>query len=446
MKFLKRLAPWVVIAAAALLLLYIPDVGPERYTDLATFFRVERGRQAFSGYAVAAVSDGAVIYLDAFGTDASNSRLAIDSPLLLGGSSAVFAGFAALGQVRDQLLDPALPALRDLAGKPVLGLSAGAGWPDASGFSSLALAMEAAEDKPFADILYERLFKPLEMKRSGARLESLGAGLPQGSGCFFGASLPRPRPLFVTGASSGLAYSTAADLGVFLSFLAAPEKFKKQPLSPKTVRLLFEPLSKEFRGGYGWFAEGEGAERSSHSAGFSGDYASRLVIWPARKAAIAIIAPQDSYFQAALALPALADGARRIMAEGSAERPFPLARLYYLLAVMACVHLVVLAGQTQGALRWAKDVRGRYEAKGSRGPLHFALVRSWTGIALRCLAAIFVPAILGFFLGGKVAWKSAFALEPGLSAWLASALFFGFLRNAARLAWLRGAPPLPRRR
>jgi hypothetical protein len=170
------------------------------------------------------------------------------------------------------------------------------------------------------------------------------------------------------------------------------------------------------------------------------------VLWPARKAAIAILAPQGSYLQATLALPALAEGARRLMVDGSAARPFPLGRLYYLLAVMAGVHLLTLAGQIHGSLRWAKDIRSRYEAKGSRGPLHFGLARAWSGLAVRIAAAALAPVLAGFVLGETVTWKSAFALEPGLSAWFASALFFGVLRNSARLAWLRGAPPLPRRR
>ena len=47
MRFLKKLVPFVIIAGAALLLLYLPDIGPERYTDLGGFFKTERKRQAY---------------------------------------------------------------------------------------------------------------------------------------------------------------------------------------------------------------------------------------------------------------------------------------------------------------------------------------------------------------------------------------------------------------
>ena len=87
MKFLKKLLPFAVILAAALLLLYLPDIGPERYTDLAAFFRTELKRQGFSGYTVAVVKDGSVLYVDAFGTDGQGEALTVDTPMAIGSLS-----------------------------------------------------------------------------------------------------------------------------------------------------------------------------------------------------------------------------------------------------------------------------------------------------------------------------------------------------------------------
>ena len=137
-------------------------------------------------------------------------------------------------------------------------------------------------------------------------------------------------------------------------------------------------------------------------------------------------------------MPALVEGARRIMQEGSAPRLFPLGRLYILLSVIAIVHILALALQTGGALSWAKDVKGRADAAGGRGPVVFAIVRSCLGVAVRIAFAIVAPIVLSAIFGRQVTWTVAFALEPGIAAWAVAALAFGSLRNLARLAWLKG--------
>ena len=126
------------------------------------------------------------------------------------------------------------------------------------------------------------------------------------------------------------------------------------------------------------------------------------------------------------------------MLKGSAPRPFPLGRLYILLAVVASVHILALALQTGGALHWAKEVRDLCEAKGSGGPARFASVRCWTGIAARAAIVALCPLALGLAFGRALSWGTLFELEPGPATWAVSALMFGFLRNAARLAWIRG--------
>jgi hypothetical protein len=153
---------------------------------------------------------------------------------------------------------------------------------------------------------------------------------------------------------------------------------------------------------------------------------------------IAVLAAQGSLLQSLLSLPALTEGARRIMLEGSAPRPFPLGRLYILLAVVAVMHILVLAIQTGGAVRWAKEARDKAEAKGSNGPVRLASFRCWAGIAIRVAIFAACPAAIGLVFARVVSWKTLFELEPGLAAWCLSALMFAFLRNTARLVWIRG--------
>jgi hypothetical protein len=242
-------------------------------------------------------------------------------------------------------------------------------------------------------------------------------------------------------APSSSIVSTASDLGPYLAFLVAPEKqrLKHPPLGPVAVHRLLEPSEPGIQYGYGWYLEGKGEARTASLDGSLEGFSSRLVLWPGLDAGVAVVAAQNSLMQSSFSMPALVEGARRIMFEGSVARPFPLGRLYILMAVMATVHLVVLALQTGGAIGWAKDVHGRVEARGSKGPLVFALVHSWFGVGLCVAVAFFAPDVVSFCLKRTVSWQSAFTFEPGLAAWCASACFFGLLRNVARIAWLSGS-------
>jgi len=485
-KILRGLLPVLVIAAAIVLLLYVPDIGPERYTDLATFFRVERKRQAFSGYAVAVVEKGSVLYVDAFGTDGAGTALTADTPLFIGDASASLAGATALSLVRDRKLDLDAPVrsylpwfrfadgsggavtirhlLSHTSGVTNRGFdderrfdpdletavrAFGKAWPVAApgasfhyveaGYQALGLAMEKASGKEYPDLVAERILRPLGMKHSSARPESLGAGASVGSACFFGMALPRnaaPRPFE---APSESAVSSASDLGLFLAFLAAPEKQRRPPFGPQAVRALFEPLEKNSDFGYGWVVGGAGEGRTATIEGSIEGFSSRIVVWPELDAAVAVVAAQSSLLQSVLSLPALVEGARTIVFEGSAARPFPLMRLHLLLLVMAFVHVAALALQTGGALGWAKEVRDKADARGARSPIVLAAVGTGLDIALCVAALVVAPRLMSLGFGQTVTWGSAFALEPSLAAWCSAACFFGLLRDISRLSWLKSS-------
>lgn len=489
MKFLKRLLPFAVIVAAALLLLYLPDIGPERYTDLSAFFRTERKRQGFSGYAIAVVKDGSVLYVDAFGADGKGEALTVDTPMAIGSLSKSFTGFAALSLAREGKLDLDAPVRAYLPwfsfapggaggeGSEVLvrhllshtsGASdrdfddAHAAAPDLgaavrflaeakaraapgaephyvnTGYQALGLVLEKASGQAYAGLVSSRILKPLGMEKSSAESEKVSGALPYGSGSFFGAVLPRRQALPAFSAPSGGIVSTAEDMARYLAFLAAPEKKKRPPLAAKAVPSLFSPLVPASNYGYGWRIEGEGADRRAEHGGSLEGFSAEAVVWPERRAALVILAAQNSLLHAAVGMPALAEGASRLLLEGEAPRPFPLGRLFILLAVMAVVHLLALAVQTGSALRWARDARGRAEAVGARGPLVFARLRCAFGVALRIALVAAAPALLSAVFRRKVGWPLAFQLEPGLAAWAVSACAFGCLRNLTRLAWLRG--------
>jgi len=477
MKVLRKIAPFAIILAAGLLLLYSPDIAPERYTDLATFFRVEMKRQGYSGLAVAAVSDGSILYVDGFGKDGSLSAIGPDSRLYapavaksmtaLCAYSLVREGKLGLDrQVRDYLpwfpegatirhllshasgfsdssFDDAHPDAADL--EAAARVMAGAKNPTAPGsafryldtdYQVLALAMEKVEGEPYADILHDRVLGPLGMKSSGA---AVSADPPRGSAYFFAMTLPRAPESSPFGAPSGYVVSSAADIGRYMAFLLGPEKVKNRPIPARAVGQLFDPLLPQLPYGYGFFLGSDETGRVAYHDGALDGFSSRIVLWPDKKSGIAVLAPQGSLLQSLIAMPALTDGAKSILRDGAAARPFPLGRLYILLAVVAVVHLLALMLQTGGAITWAKEARDKAEAKGSRGPIRLAKIRGWAGIALRAAIVAVCPLAIGLAFGRNISWKILLQLEPSLAAWCLFACLFGILRNAARLAWIYGA-------
>jgi len=482
MKVLRRIAPFAIVAVAILLLLYSPDIAPERYTDLATFFRVERVRQGYSGFSVAAVSDGSVLYVDGFGSDGSGERIGPDTPLYapaLAKSMAALCAFSLARQgrisldapvrdyvpefsfsggaggdvtlrhlishtsgVSDRAFDDSHPNAPDLAAAVKLLASARPAAAPGHAFhyvdtdyQALALAMERATGESYPALLEERVFAPLGMKSSTA---SAPYSPPAGIASFFSLPLARPPASSGFGAPSGYVVTTATDAGQYLAFLLGPEKFARWPVSPRAVPKLFEPQSPVAPYGFGLFVGDDSGARVAYHDGSVDGFSSRVVLWPEKKAGVIVLASQSSLLQSLFALPAMTAGAWRIMQEGSAPRPFPMGRLYILLAVVAVVSLLALVLQVSGALRWAKGVKDRADAKGARGPIRFAVARCWLGIAVRVAVIVLLPPIVGAAFDRRVSWRTLMQLEPGIAAWIVLLLVLGALRNAARLAWLQG--------
>jgi CubicO group peptidase (beta-lactamase class C family) len=482
MKALKRIAPFAVIAAAALLLLYSPDIAPERYTDLATFFRVEMKRQGYSGFSVAAVVDGSVLYVDGFGKDGAGAAIGPDTRLYAPAVAKSMAALTAYSLMRerrisldqpvraylpwfefaggaggdvtvrnlishttglaDTAFDDAHPAAVDLesASRSLIGAIPSA--PPGKRFQYidtdyqvLALVIEKVMGRPYTAILDDHVFGPLGMRSSSGRVP---ASPPLGSASFFALPLFRPATTSIFGSPSGYVVTTASDMGQYMAFLLGPEKFRRGPLPARAVAALFEPLFPGVPYGYGLFLGREDGSRVAYHDGSLDGFSSRIVLWPDKRAGIAVFAAQSSLLQSLFALPSLTDGARRIMQEGSSPRPFPLGRLYILLGVVAIVSVIALILQTGGALRWTKEVRDKAEAKGARGPIRLAIFRCWSGIALRVAIAALCPAAVGLAFGRAVSWNVLLRLEPGLAAWILIVCAFGILRNSARLAWIRG--------
>jgi CubicO group peptidase (beta-lactamase class C family) len=458
MKLLRRILPFAVILGAVLLVLYSPDIAPEKYADLASFFKVERARQGFSGYSIAAVSDGAVLYVDGFGADGGGRPIDADTELFATAAEKSFVALAALSLAKERALDLDAPArsylprpalvdasggdasIRQLISRGYGALGSKLGCLDAD-YRVIALAMESATGRPIAEVVDERVFKVLGMKAT--TMEALESP-PKGDGTFFSSAIPRDARYPDGGAPSGRTATSASDMGAYLAYVLDPGRARRAPVAARAARAIFEPAVEGAPYGYGWFLGGAGGARAAYHDGSVAGFSSRVLVMPEAKAGIAVLAAQGSYLQSLIALPALTDGAMRIMRDGSTTRPFPLHRLYILLFVVAAVHLIALGAQTGGAIGWARDVRGRAEARGTRLPVRFAAARSWAGISVRSAIAVLAPAALSLALDRSVGWGTIFDFEPGAAAWCLSACFFGVLRNVARLAWLGRPTFIPR--
>ena len=483
MKVLKRIAPFAVIAAAVLLLLYLPDIAPEHYTDLATFFRVEIKRQGFSGFSVAAVADGSVLYVDGFGVDGEGKAINADTPLYASAASQSMAALAAYSlsrdgrisfdeNVRDYLpwfeladvagggleirnlishtsgvsdsaFDDVHPTVKNLESAARSMVDAKPSFAPGERFSYtntdyqlLGLVMEKVTGLGYASILDQRIFLPLGMKSASARPPSDSSLV--GAASFFSLPLRRSPRILAYAEPSTHTIASAADIGRYMAFLLGPEKYKHGPVSARAASALFDALVPGSPFGYGFFLGQEpGGGRVAYHDGSVEGFSSRIVLWPERRSGVAVLAAQSSLLQSLFALPALTEGARSIIRDGSSARPFPLGRLYILIAVVAAVHLFALILQTGGALQWAKEAKDKAEAKGTVGPVVFAAFRSWFGIAARIAIVMLCPGVVGLAFGRMVTWPLLFQLEPALAVWCFGVCLFGCLRNAARLAWMR---------
>lgn len=479
MRFLKRLFPFAVVVAAALLLLNLPDLVPERYGDLNSFFATERHRQGLIGLTAASVRYGAPDYSGAWGVDARGFPLMPASPMAIGALSRAVTGvLASRAELSGRLdLDKAASAyLPELGGGRLAevslrqfltqssGLSAldfddrhggakdlsaavrllAAALPSAdpgsrvypleTGYEAVGLALERSSKKSFAELAAAQVFGPLAMRQSSAAPDAF-LGIPQGATQFFWTALPRPESLAPSRIPAAGIVSSAPDFARLMASLVNPG-FGGIDLLGKGHDL--RPLDSKSGWSWGWevVRGSKELELRIESSGLA--YSAVAAIWPGRQAGVVILVPSSGLLIGQFVLPSLLQGARSILLADSAEPSFPYGRLAILLGIAAAIHILALSAATGGAMAWAREVKGRAEAKGVEGPLLFARLRCLLGIVLRLAVFAFLPLGLGLLRGARLDWTYLLEWEPGLTAWLSVAMVIGLLRNVARLFWLRG--------
>ncbi|HCO48722.1 MAG TPA: hypothetical protein DIT55_04605 [Spirochaetaceae bacterium] len=496
MRLFRKLIPWIVIALSLAVIIYLPDIGPERYTDFATMFRHERSRQANAGYSVAICRNGSVIYQESFGHDGSGQPLAKDTPMYLGPSSEILSGALLyslalqkslsldddirmylpelpVSKIRNIKIDPeakAPPAdqgeaitLRQLAshslnlsdqalkhfGSRISGLEAGEFDPEKylkSRFQPgttvrsrltyriLGIVMENAEGMSFDELLQSRLLIPMEMHGTTARPDSL-QGVATGSGLFFGLSFPYDSTVPYIAAPADGIVSTSEDIAKFLSYITAPPKRGIKTLPPSSVAGLYQPLLPGGDTGFGWRILTKEGDRLVFQGGSVEGFSSRMVIWPERNAAIAILSAQGGFVQSNIVLPLLTSAAEKMLFTGSSPRLFPISRILFIIGISLTVYVISLLLQTATALSWTKTLRDRRETSRRDTFQNLVLLRTFAGLALRAAFLISAPLLLGQLIGKPLVYHDLLAVEPGGSTLFIIAMLAGIMRNAARMLW-----------
>jgi len=484
MKLLKRILPFAIVVAAALLLLNLPDLVPERYGDLSSYFATERHRQGLIGLSVATVRYGAPDFSAAWGADARGIPLESYTPMAVGSLSravtAILAsrmeieGAVDLNQAASRFLpelaggdgamksvtlwqllsqssgvsplsfDDRHPAAKDLSAavrmlaevRPVA--APGEKYiPIETGYEAVGLALERATKKSFAELASSRVFVPLGMRQSEADGDAAVDRLPQGATQFFWTALPKDESLPPCRVPASGVVSTAPDFSRLMAAFVNPGFGGVKLLGADWARRSAAHVT---QGGWAWgwrvVSGPKDTELRIESSGVA--FSAIAGLWPERQAGVIILVPSSGLLISKLVLPTLLEGAGSILLTDSAEPPPPYGRFAILLGIAAAIHILVLSAATGGAMSWARAVKGRSEAKGSDWTVTRAKIRCLIGIVARAALAVYVPIGAGLFLGARVDWGYLLEWEPGLTGWLVVAIVIGLLRNVTRLSWLRG--------
>ncbi|HOH16341.1 MAG TPA: serine hydrolase domain-containing protein [Rectinema sp.] len=487
MKFLRRIIPWILVATVILAALYIPDLGPENYRDFDSLFRNERVRQGIAGYEVVIIKGGEIVFNKAYGFDGQRNPLDISTPLYMGPASEIFTGTLLAQLVNEKKITLDVPithfipelgslkartasgdsldlplTLRLLAAHRVafpekdlpefdpetMGLEAGL--PDADLFLSshfptekytrsrlsyriVGTILEKASGMKYSELLESKIAVPLDMRSTTAEPSSM-LSIAVGAGSFFGLTFPYVEKVPYDAAPSDGIVTTSEDLAKFLRFVVSPKRGQRIPgLSSAQTPMLYQPLYKDGDTGFGWRIIENKEGRSIFQGGSIRGYASRIVIYPERNAAIAILCPQDGVLISNFLLPKLVSCAEQILFEGESGRPFPTQRAQLVLGFIFIIYLLNIILQTLVSYSWARNLLKYRETGISQLYARFVILRTIIGLVLRILIVLLAPLAIGALVGWQVTYQEIIAFEPGVSTMLMTALLFGALRNIARL-------------
>lgn len=490
MKIVRFLIPWMLVVLIVAAAIYLPDLGPETYQDFDAFFSNERIRQGIAGFEIAIINDGMLAFSHAYGFDGERRTLEVDTPLYMGPSSEIITGTLLFQLTNLRKIDLDVPVakyipelalikpkaaglggidapltLRQLAAHRVAfpekelpwydsgarGLEAGL--PDASLFLKshfpterytrsrlsyrlVGAIMEKAASMRYAELVQSLLTVPLGMYLTTAEPQSLNS-IAMGAGSFFGLTFPYRKGVPVAAAASDGIVTCARDLAHLLKFIVSPQRGQKIPgLSGSETPALYQPLYKNGDTGFGWRILEQNEGRYIFQGGSIRGYSSRIVIYPERRAAVAILVPQDGILISNFILPALVSGAELIMFKGSSPRLFPMRRALVVSGIVFMIYLGSMVLQTLTSYSWARDLRKYRESSLSQFYVRFAVFRTIAGLAARGLVIVSAPWFASQLAGRSLSYSELISFEPGFASMALTLALLAMLRNVSRLVWL----------
>lgn len=487
MKLIRTLLPWLLVLVIVIASLYLPDLGPEKYKDFDDLFSHELVRQGIAGYEVAIIKDGRIAFNRAYGFDGQRERLQPTTPLYLGPASEIITGTLLAQLVNERKISLDVPiaqfipelaslkarrsgfasldlplTLRQLAAHRVafpekdlpefdpaaIGLEAGL--PDAElflrshfptdnytrsrlSYRIVGSILEKASGQKYPQLLESMIAQPLGMSMTTAEPSSI-EHIAVGSGSFFGLIFPYLEKVPYDAAASDGIVTTSKDLAKFLKFIVAPEPEQAIPgLAVSQIPSLYQPLYKDGDTGFGWRIQMSQKNRYIYQGGSIRGYSSRIVIYPERNAAIAILCSQDGLIISNFLLPMLVSSAEQVLFKGETRRPFPTERAMIVAGIIFFIFLLSIILQTRSSYSWARDLLKYRETGISQFYARFVFIRTVAGLIIRSLVFAMAPFVTEALIGRQVTFQELIAFEPGIASVLMSALLFGILRNISRL-------------
>jgi CubicO group peptidase (beta-lactamase class C family) len=208
-------------------------------------------------------------------------------------------------------------------------------------YTILGLLVEQVSGLAYDEYLQERIFEPLEMKRSFTDPVAAGSlGLAQGHTQLLGFPLPRQQPHLAFDLPAGFIITTAEDMAHYLIAQGNEGKFEeRQVLTPHWMRIMHQPLN-EIGSSYamGWESSTiDGTRTIQHSGGLETFFA-RAVLVPEQDYGLAILINQNGLLNL-LAYERLSDDLVRLLLGNEPLEGISLSVFYMGIAAVIAIDL-----------------------------------------------------------------------------------------------------------
>jgi CubicO group peptidase (beta-lactamase class C family) len=381
------------------------------------FVEEQRRRHRIPGVGLAMIEGGRVTYTQGFGDAGDGRSMRGSTPAPAGALTETLTAILVLQlvevgrvdldePVRTYLPDEPLPlgawTVEELLQREghVAEVGVGRVVPD-PGYAVLARLVEAVTGREYAEVLENRVLRPLGMtstRLAGDEAEA-PARLAQGHGVLYGFPVARDAP-FHLGEGGPDVISTAEDLARLTAAIGLnAEPHILGPSGLNAMRTPGEPGEDGY--GMGWTASSHRGEPASGMDGLAPTYSVQVSALPEDDTGFALVVTADHLFDALVVTPQLRSGLLDLLSGRAAETTGPSMRTLGLVMLLMVVASIGLHAWSAYQLRtWRRRVRhlSRWQLTRAIGPhallpfvvaaLTWPAVRQLSGDDLSTLPAI----------------------------------------------------------